>query len=96
MLGIVVGELPDGADDCTDGRRRSVCVPFKEGCVRLEGGGCRWSGCGTNLQVSPMGEMGVGSVGLKQQLRSIAQDCGLEAELKVWKAAESLACLLRV
>ena len=38
---------------------------------RLEGGGCRWSCCGTNPEVSPMCEMGVGSVGLKQLLRNI-------------------------
>ena len=36
---------------------------------RLEGGGCRWSCCGTNPKVSPMCGMGVGSVGLKQPLR---------------------------
>ena len=59
--------------------------------MRLEGGGCRWSGCGTNPEVSPMGEIGVGSVGLKQQLRNITWDCGLKAELHVWKAAESVA-----
>ena len=40
--------------------------------MRLEGGGCRWSGCGTNPKVSPMDEMRVGSAGLKQQLRNIA------------------------
>ena len=32
--------------------------------MRLEGGSCRWSGCGTNPEVSPMGEIGVRSVGL--------------------------------
>ena len=36
---------------------------------RLEDGGCRWSCCGTNPEVSPMCGMGVGSVGLKQPLR---------------------------
>ena len=36
---------------------------------RLEGGGCRWSCCGTSPEVSPMCAMGVGSVGLKQPLR---------------------------
>ena len=36
---------------------------------RLEGGDCRWSCCGTNLQVSPMCGMGVDSVNLKQPLR---------------------------
>ena len=36
---------------------------------RLEGGGCRWSCCGTNPEVSPMCGMGVGSVGLRQPLR---------------------------
>ena len=64
------------------------------------GGGCRWSGCGTNPEVSPMGEMGVGSVGLEQQLRNIASDSGLGAEPHVWKAAEStpgsVTCLVRV
>ena len=64
--------------------------------MRLEAGGCRWSGCGTNAEVSLMGEMGVGSVGLKQQLRDFAENCGLEAEPHVWKAAESVACLVRV
>ena len=39
--------------------------------MRLEGG-CRWSCCGTNPEVSLMCEMGVGSVGLKQQLKNIA------------------------
>ena len=34
---------------------------------RLEGGGCRWSCCGTNPEVSPMCGMGVGSVGLKHR-----------------------------
>ena len=38
---------------------------------RLEGGGCRWSCCGTNPEVSPMCGMRVGSVGLKQPLRNI-------------------------
>ena len=63
------------------------------------GGGCRWSGYGTNPEVSPMGEMRVRSVGLEQQLRSITSDSGLGAELHVWKAAESapgsVACLVR-
>ena len=40
--------------------------------VRLEGGGCRWSGCRTNPEVSPMDDMGVGIIGLKQQVRNIA------------------------
>ena len=68
--------------------------------MRLEGGGCRWSGCGTDPEVSPMGEMGVGSIGLEQQLRNIASDSGLGAEPHVWKAAESapgsVVCLVRV
>ena len=38
---------------------------------RLEGGGCRWSCCGTNPEVSPMCGMGIGNVGLKQPLRNI-------------------------
>ena len=46
-------------------------LSFRNG-VRLEGGGCRWSGSETNPEVSPMGEMEVGSRGLKQQLRNIA------------------------
>ena len=46
-------------------------LSFRRG-VRLEGGSCRWSGCGTNPEVSPMDEMGVESVGLKQKLRNIA------------------------
>ena len=40
--------------------------------------------------------LGIGSVGLKQQLRDVAYDCGLEAESHVWKAVESVACLVRV
>ena len=40
--------------------------------VRLEDGGCRWSGYGTSPEVSPMDQTGFGSVGLKQQLRNIA------------------------
>ena len=47
-----------------------------------------------------MGEMGIGSVGLEQQLRNIASDGGLGAEPHVWKAAESapgsVVCLVRV
>ena len=70
-------------------------LSFRRG-VRLEGGGCRWSGCGTNPEVSPMGKMVVGNVDLKQKLRNIAQDCGLETEPHVWKAAESVVCLVRV
>ena len=53
-----------------------------------------------NPEVSSMGEMGVGSVSLEQQLRNIALDSGLGAEPHVWKAAESapgsMACLVRV
>ena len=49
----------------------AFALSFQRG-ARFEGGGCRWSGCETNLEVSPMGEMGVRSVGLKQQLRCIA------------------------
>ena len=67
--------------------------------MRLEGGGCRWSCCETNPKVSLMGEMGVGSVGLEQQLRSIASDNGL-GEPHVCNTAESapgtVACLVRV
>ena len=49
-----------------------MCFPFEKGSVGLEGDDARWNACGTNPEVSPMGEMGVGSVGLKQQLRNIA------------------------
>ena len=46
-----------------------------------------------------MGEMGVGIVGLEQQLRTIVSDSGLGAETHAWKAAESApgfaACLVR-
>ena len=49
----------------------AFALSFRRG-VRLEGGRCRWSGCGTNSEVPPMGEMGFGSVGLTQQLRNIA------------------------
>ena len=49
----------------------AFALSFRRG-VRLEGGGCRWNDYGTNPEVSPMGDMGVGSVGLKQQLRNIA------------------------
>ena len=63
---------------------------------RLKSGSCRWSCCGTNPEVSPMCGMEFGSVGLKQPLRNIVEDCGLEAEPHVWKAAASVACLVRV
>ena len=43
----------------------AFALSFRRG-VRLEGGSCTWSGCGTNPEVSPMDEMGVESVGLKQ------------------------------
>ena len=36
------------------------------------------------------------SVGLKQQLRNIGLNCGLETKSDVWEVVESLVCLVRV
>ena len=50
----------------------ALALSFRRG-VRLERSDCRWSGCDLTPKISRMGEMGgVGSVGLKQQLRNVA------------------------